>query len=214
MRANECADAMLTFDEATHTYYWHGQMAPNVTRVLSKLTDYSHIPADTLARAQAEGTAVHRMADLYCRNDLDDVPEWMAGHFEAWKRFLRESRFEVWASESRLWHPKLCYAGTTDLVGMFRDGDFAGEPSIIDIKRSFYAGRVIGFQLAAYQHAWNDSLKQGDSRKVSGRYALQLRPDGTYRLRPFTEKSDFNTFLACLTLWRAGIEIHKEAIAA
>lgn len=201
----------LVLREEDHTYWLRGQRVPGVTECLKPLTDYSKIPADTLARAQAEGVAVHRMVDLYCRNDLDEVPEWMAGHFEAWKKFLAESRFDVWASESRVWHPKICYAGTLDLVGMFRDGDYAGEPSIVDVKRSFYAGRAIGCQIAAYQHAWNDSLKPGDMRKVSGRYALQLRPDGTYRLRPFTDKSDWTTFLACLTLWRARIEIHQEA---
>lgn len=195
---------MLTFDEAAHRYYWHGQWVPNVTSILKPLTDYSMIPPAVLEHARQQGVAVHKMVDLHCRNDLDEatLPEWMTGHFAAWKRFLAESRFEVWGSERRLFHPKMCYAGTLDLIGIFRDGDYAGEPSIIDIKRSLFAGPVIGLQLSGYMHAWNDSLKVGDARKVSGRYALQLRDNGTYRLEPFEDKGDWATFVAMLTQWR------------
>lgn len=193
---------MLTFDEAAHRYYWHGQWVPNVTSIIASLTDYSKIPADVLERARQQGNAIHKMVDLHCRDMLAELPEWMTGYYDAWLTFLKESGFEVWGSEQRVFHPKLCYAGTLDLVGIFTRGDYAGEPSILDVKRSFYAGPVIGLQLSGYEQAWNAALPRGDRRVVSGRYGLQLRDNGTYRLMPFEDRSDGTTFLAALTMQR------------
>lgn len=210
------ASAGLTLRESDHTYWLNGQRVPGVTECLKPLIDLSRIPPDTLERARQEGVAVHKMAELHHAGDLDveSLPDWMRGHYAALLLFLEQSGFQAWASEHKVYHPKLCFAGTFDLLGMFTRGDYAGEPSIVDLKRSFYAGPAIGAQLAAYVHAWNEGSPRGDSRKVSGRYALQLRPDGTYRLRAYTDKSDFTTFLACLTLWRAKVEIYKEEIPA
>jgi hypothetical protein len=61
------ADLMLTFDEASHTYFWAGRRVPNVTRVIAHLTDYSKIDPDRLRIAQDEGKAVHKMVELDCR---------------------------------------------------------------------------------------------------------------------------------------------------
>lgn len=195
---------MLTFDEAAHRYYWNGQPVPNVTTIIKSLSDYSMVNPEVLERARQQGVAIHKMVELDIADDLDvdTLPEWMRGYHKAWKLFQAEAAFDVWVSEHRLYHPKMGYAGTPDLIGIFTRGDFAGEQSIIDVKRSFMAGPAIGVQIAAYVSAWNANLIRADKRKVSGRYGLQLRPNGTYRLEPFTDPLDIAVFTACLTTYR------------
>lgn len=186
---------MLTFDEQRHAYEWDGKPVPHVTGVIGFLTDYSRIPPDALERARQQGVAVHRMVELDCRDDLDveSLPEWMAGYYAAWRKFVAETGFRMLLSEQRVYHAKLGYAGTLDLCGVMERIDSA--PAIIDIKRSLYAGPAIGLQLAAYQDALTEI-------KATRRYALQLQESGTYRLTEFKDRSDLATFLACLTIYR------------
>lgn len=191
---------MLTFDEAAHRYFWCGEPVPNVTGILKPLTDYSHIPAEALENARLEGVAVHKMVELDCKGDLDTdtLPGWMEGHWQAWQKFKRESGFECHSSEQRLYHTAVRYAGTCDLVGKTPRMKNVRGLSLIDIKRSFYAGRAIGVQLMAYATAW-----EAEGRPpIHNRFALRLDKSGDYRLMPFTDREDWSVFLACLTLHR------------
>jgi hypothetical protein len=192
---------MLTFDEASHTYCWDGRRVPNVTSILAPLVDYSHIPPDALERARQQGIAVHRMVELDCKNDLDvaGLPDWMRGHHAAWRRFTEETAFCCIASEHKVYHEGMAYAGTLDLVGSMRNARNQDEPVLIDVKRSFFAGPVIGLQLAAYAEAWNKKHKE---QRVERRFGLRLDADGKYRLEPFEDRNDFAVFTAMLTLHR------------
>lgn len=193
---------MLEFDQAAHRYTWNGEFVPHVTGILSPLTSYDRIPEHVLHHAQQEGIAIHRMVELDCYGDLDieALPEWLTGHHKAWRLFLDETGFDFIASEHRVFHPQYRYAGTLDLAGYLRRVKRTTGLSIVDVKRSFFAGPAIGSQTAAYTEAWNATH---DKRlQAKHRFALQLRPDGTYRLEPFEDPSDFSVFLACLTLRR------------
>lgn len=196
---------MLEFDQAAHRYTWNGVHVPNVTSILAPLTSYDRIPEHVLKHAQDEGIAIHKMVELDCYGDLDvdELPAWMRGHYDAWKRFLADTGFEFIASEHRVFHPQYRYAGTLDLAGMLKLTFGATGVSIIDVKRSFFAGASIGLQVAAYAEAWNKAHDKALHAK--SRYALQLRADGTYRLEPFEDKADFSVFLALLTIqnWKA-----------
>jgi hypothetical protein len=66
---------------------------------------------------------------------------------------------------------------------------------VVDIKKMLRLGPVIGVQLAAYQE-----LCRVNGHDVQARYGLGLRADGTYRLVPFNDKSDWPVFLSLLTL--------------
>lgn len=196
---------MLEFDQEAHRYTWHGKPVPHVTGILSPLTSYDRIPEHVLKHAQDEGVAIHKMVELDCYGDLDvdALPAWMAGHYAAWRQFLADTGFEFIASEHRVFHPEYCYAGTLDLAGYLKHTAGANGISIIDVKRSFFAGPAIGAQIAAYAEAWNKAHPK--TMVVKSRYALQLKADGAYRLEAFEDKSDFSVFLACLTLynWRS-----------
>lgn len=191
---------MLTFDPGPHVYRWHGKPVPNVTRVLNLVTDYSRIPPGILKHAQDEGIAIHKTVELYAKNDLDEesLPEWLVPRLAAFKKFLAETGFVIEASEQRVYHERYGYAGQLDFVGMMQSPEgrkVRTVPAIVDVKRSFLAGRAIGLQTAAYDSALPSTRKRL-------RFALQLCADGTYRFEPFTDPSDLPNFLACLSVWR------------
>jgi len=195
---------VLAFDPAAHVYTWNGQYVPNVTRVLAPLTSYDRIPEHILEHARQEGVAVHKLVELDCYGDLDveTLPEWMTGHYKAWKQFLADTGFEFIASEHRVFHPEFKYAGTLDLAGHMPHAKAKGT-SLIDVKRSFFAGASIGLQLSAYAAAWDKA--HAAALKIKNRFALKLSADGTYRLQPYEDPNDFSVFLSLLTIerWKA-----------
>lgn len=197
----------LTFDAATHTYRWDGVRVPHVTQVIAGLVDYSRIQPEALERARQEGVAVHKMVQLYFDSELnvDALPTWMRGHYDALCRFHYDTGFEVWAAEKKLYNPVLHYAGTPDLIGLLPKLKNVRGPANIDVKRSLFGGAAIGLQTAGYTRAWNDTESRDLRVSDRNRFALQLRADGTYRLEPYQDGEDFTAFLACLQQlrWRA-----------
>lgn len=188
---------MLIFEESPHTYRWNGIIVPNVTKVLAPLTDYSMIAPDKLRIAQEKGNAVHQYVEMHSKGMTEEYtwPDWMMPVMQEWERFVVDAKFKLLESEYQMYHGLYKYAGTVDLVGIMH-----GEKVIIDIKRSFLAGGVIGLQLAAYldlyaykNQTWSSGVK---------RYALKLNETGPYKVEEFKDKSDFNEFLACLAFWR------------
>lgn len=202
---------VLTFDEPSHVYRWNDRVVPNVTRILSVLSDWSKVAPDVLERARQEGVDIHRCVELHAKNDLDEetLPEWLRPRLAAWKLFLAETGFEIEASEARVYHDAWEYAGTADLFGTFgrlKVGRTTKRvPANVDLKRSFIGGRSIGLQTAAYSVAWQ---RMGNP-KPQMRCALQLRDDATYRLRTYDDAGDFSAFTACLQVHKL-----KEEIAA
>lgn len=194
---------MLSFDETGHIYRWNGVRVPNVTSILAPLVDYSKIPPEQLERARQAGVAVHKMVELDCKSDLDTdrLPEWMRGHLDAWLAFKSETGFECWDSERQIYHVGMGYAGTLDLVGVMRNGK-KQEASLLDVKRSFYAGPVIGLQTSAYAEAWNRENGTTAPLKITRRFALRLDVDGKYRLEAFEDRNDFAVFTAQLATYR------------
>lgn len=191
---------MLTFDEPSHVYCWNGVPVPNVTRIIAPLVDYSHIPSETLERARQQGIAVHRMVELDCRDDIGNLPHWMKGHYAAWQRFKAETGFECWDVERKVYHEGLGYAGTLDLAGLLPRLNGLSGPALLDVKRSFYAGPVIGLQTVGYAEARNKSVPR--DLRTKHRFGLRLDADGKYRLEPFEDRNDFAVFTAQLATYR------------
>jgi len=193
----------LTFDEPSHTYRWHGVRVPNVTSILAPLLDYSRVQADALERARQEGIAIHKMVELDCAGDLDtaSLPEWMLPVYRAWQQFREASGFVPILNEYQGFNPSFGYAGTLDIVCEVPKLVGWRGPVLLDVKRSLFAGPVIGLQLAAYQR-----LLMADKAMPlpMRRGALRLSPVGKFQLEPFDDPADFSTFLALLTVkrWR------------
>lgn len=192
----------LTFDEAAHEYRLDGRRLPSVTQLLAPLVDYSKVPRETLERAQALGTAVHRMTELYDNDDLDEesLSAELRPYLAAWLRFRAECQFEPVTIEHRMSHPLYRYAGTSDRTGVIKS-----RLAVVDLKKMMVLGPHIGPQLAAYE-----KLHQAEGLKVLDRFALGLRPDGTYRLQPYTDPLDWQCFLSHLTIhnWKTKHEHH------
>jgi len=188
--------ANLVYLDEPHEYYKDGQRVPSVTQVLSGLVDYSKVDPVKLQEAATRGKHVHKMIEFWAAGvlDVDSLPAWMRPAYDNWMRFVSDSGFELISSEKRVYHNTLKYAGTFDLRGTIRR--FKDVHGIIDIKRSFLAGPVIGLQLAGYAMAEN--LLPGP--KVKWRAALRLSEKGPYRFQFFEDESDESVFIAQLVL--------------
>ena len=192
----------LTFKEDGHRYFWDGQPIPNVTRILAGLVDFSFVKAEDLARAQEEGKAQHKLVELECKGGLDvNVldPYWKP-HLAAFRACVAETGFKIIASERKVRHPIYGYAGTLDM-----EAELFSAEAILDLKRSFYGGPVIGLQLAAYLEARNaERAREGTKKKLKKRYALRLLPGSKppYRLKEYTDDEDFGVFLGLLKTQR------------
>lgn len=195
-------DAMrLDFDPIDHAYFLDGVRVPSVTQLIDPLYDFTGIPPETLRRKAAIGTAVHAASELIDADDLDDesVDPAIEGYLDGYRKFLDEVQPELLQSEQKIAHPVWRYAGTLDrlwrIEGCLAIGDLktvaARDPS-----------PLIGVQLAAY-----DLLRQygDDAPEKALRFALQLKPDGTYKLHQYTEQDDYRMFMSLLTIhhWRA-----------
>lgn len=181
----------LTFEAAGHVYRYDGRIVPSVTQILEVVDECWRVPVDVLERAGRLGTAVHLACELDDLDDLDEtsVDPVIAPYLAAWRRFRSETGFAPDLIEHRVHHRSMGYAGTLDRVGTLFE-----RRSLIDIK-SGEEWPSHGPQTAAYKEALAT-----EGEKVSDRYAVYLRDDGTYRLRKCEDKSDWAVFLACLTI--------------
>ncbi|GAA4401125.1 hypothetical protein [Quisquiliibacterium transsilvanicum] len=180
---------MLTFDEQTHTYYLNGQKVPGVTSVLSPLTDFSRVPPHVLQAASDFGKAVHRACELHDLGELDhntlDPALW--SYLDAWIAFSADHSVEWEQIEQPAYNATMRYAGTPD-----RFGKVNGRPTVVDIKSTAQLYPAVGPQLAAYANA----LQQ----PYADRLAVQLKGDGTYVAKPYTDPADWPLFCSLLTL--------------
>lgn len=197
----------LSYDDALHEYRYDGNVVPSVTQALGRLSaeEYRGVDAEVMERAAQLGKAVHRVIELDLRDDLDveSLSEGLLPYYESWRNFLATSGFTAVLSEQRVYSARYGYAGTLDLFGILN-----GEAVLIDAKRTAQVPRTAGPQTAAYETALRESLpdvitRHNDlttpARDLIRRFALHLRADGTWRLVPFTDRSDLRVFLAQVT---------------
>lgn len=194
------ADLPITFDEERHEYRVGGVLVPNVTKIVSPLYDWMGVPPDVLDRKAKLGTAVHMATEFDDKGTLDEetVSEEVRGYLNAWRRFRAETGFMPTLNEQIVFHPELRYAGKLDRAGVF-----PGSPEAVDILdiKSGAEFDAHGVQVAGYALAF---VAERQIRTYPSRRAVYLKPDGTYRMRRFTDPTDYQTFVALVTLtnWR------------
>lgn len=115
------------------------------------------------------GSEVHRAVDLFDCDRLRDTPAPIAGYLSAWKRFKREHRVVILESELSVQSIELDVTGRLDKIALVER-----ERSVIDVKLGEIQPAV-RLQLALYAH-----LHEPD--RWLQRLAVQLKPDGTYRM--------------------------------
>lgn len=180
---------MLQFIPDTHQYLYEGREIPSVTGILQAEGFIDTTWYDDWSRER--GKMVHRATELYDLDDLDEegLDEALVPYLEAWKRFLRESGFQILEMEHKVYSPSLQYAGTLDRLGGLPEH----KPAIIDVK----SGAVepwVAIQLAAYAMTYPDYYG-------IERYAIQLKSDGKYSLKQFRDMNDFG-------IWRAAVSCY------
>lgn len=195
---------MLTFDRDTHTYRWNGSPVVNVTRITEGLNSYAGVPADILARAADRGDAVHYATELFDQDDLDleSLPDEIRGYLGAWIEFRADTGFIPTHIEQRVFSAKFRYAGTLDRAGTFRNlkGVKPADLCLLDIKATASIMPAVGPQTAAYATAFAEHVGVA----VRHRFAVQLKPNGTYHLQHLTDSTDFSVFASALSIyaWR------------
>lgn len=191
------------FEPISHSYYVDGKKVPSVTTIIRPLEQYYRMDQGLLRPYAERGTAVHTATEIWDTSQEIDAtlaPE-NAGFLKAWVDFRRDFNFEPEAIEHRF-YSELGYCGTIDRVGVMR-----GQLSIVDIKTSAKLGPAVGVQLVGYQHGYDPLGERG----VSGRYAVQLLKDGTYRVEEYKGDLDWQVFLGLLALheWQ---EKHRKTV--
>lgn len=185
----------LEFDSETHTYTLNGERVPSVTQVLAPLEDYSMVPRDVLEAARIFGQHVHEACDLFDRDELDwsSLDPELVPYVEAWAQFLEQSGAVVIASEVRVAHEQLGYAGSPDKVLAW------GKRLVIpDLKATAVVPPTVGLQTAAYAKAYQ-AMHGG---REPSRYCIHLQPGGKYRSHPRTDPSDWSYFLSALNCYK------------
>lgn len=164
---------VLTFDEDKHIYRLNGIIVPSVTQVMKPLSDetYRDVDSKVLRRAAGKGTAVHNAIENYLDFGIEDVDPGYSGYFTAFLRWFDEYKPQVIATEYRLYHKFMGYAGTADLIC-----DIGGKPYVIDYKTTQRIEELlVKVQLKAYSQALG-SLGAEPKRAAS----LHLKKDGTF----------------------------------
>lgn len=179
----------LTFDEVTHTYQFNGIVVPSVTSILAPLQDFKHVPPHVLKAASEFGVAVHMACELDDLGELDEssLDVELRPYLKAWRKFCVDYEAEWMQIEQQVYHETLCYAGTLDRIGTVK-----GINTVLDIKSGSRLYPSVGPQLAAYQQAANHPTAQ--------RMAVQLKSNGDYVARAYTDTNDWPLFCSLLTL--------------
>jgi hypothetical protein len=179
----------LTFDEASHTYHFGGQVVPGVTSILSPLTDFSRVPPAVLEAASQFGKAVHRACELDDLGTLDEdsLDPALKPYLQAWRKFSAEHQVQWDVIEEPVYHATMRYAGTPDRFGLVN-----GVRTVVDIKSTAQLYPAVGPQLSAYANALLEPF--------AIRMAVQLKADGTYVAKTYKDPTDWPMFASLLTL--------------
>jgi hypothetical protein len=193
----------LRFDPGPHLYTLNGEHVPSVTQVLSALYDFDFLPPWRRTEVLERGRVVHDAIDADNRRDLDDAafnrlwPE-HAGYVAAWRAFREARRFAPIFCEYRVASIRHHVAGTIDALGTLD-----GVAALIDYKTGDPGYVATDLQTAAYFGLAVEWANAGDTGladffkryPIVRRFAVQLKPDGAFRVEAYTNPTDYRDFL-------------------
>lgn len=184
---------MKEYDPITHIYKNNGIVIPSVTSILKDvgIIDFSRVPYKKLEEGRDRGDKVHEMTRLYDLGvlDMSTVDDRLLPYLEAWKRFLRDTGFEIIDIEKRVDSEKYWFAGRLDRVGMLNE-----KLTIIDIK-SGQMYKSNDLQLSGYVIAHQEEHHS----KIKQRWGIQLKPDGYWKPEIYNNMD--NGFLSCVSVY-------------
>lgn len=187
----------LQFEEDTHTYKLNGSIIPSVTQLMKPLSDavYGTVNDFALDMAATRGTAVHNAIENYLLFGIEDIQQEYEGYLEAFKKWFEKYKPLVIATEIKVYHKIMRYAGTADLIV-----EIDGQKILIDLKTSSVVQKMLtGVQLEAYDKAFDSQGIQLDGKAI-----LHLKKDGTYDYDDKYKKNDsesWRTFGSLLVVY-------------
>lgn len=186
----------LRFEEERHIYTMDGQILPSVTTLMRPLDNelYKGIDEEIMRMAAEKGTAVHNAAENYVLYGIEDIEPKYCGYFEAFLKFWEENKPEPLATESRLYHKVLRYAGTADLPCVID-----GKKILIDYKTSAVVNKMLtGVQLEAYAKAYESHGFKFDEKAI-----VHLKNDGSYQMVRYkaNDMESWEVFSSLMVVW-------------
>lgn len=186
----------LNFEEKRHIYTINGQILPSVTTVMRPLDNevYRGIDEDVMRMAADRGTAIHNAVENYVIYGIEDIEPKHRGYFDAFLRFWAENNPEPLATESRLYHKILRYAGTADLPCVI-----GGKRVLIDYKTSAAVNKMLtGVQLEAYAKAYGSHGFKFDENAI-----VHLKNDGSYQMVRYkaNDMESWEVFSSLMVVW-------------
>lgn len=186
----------LTFEDAGHVYKLNNAIVPSVTTVMKPLSDdyYQSIDLDIMRLAADRGKEVHAAVESYIKFGIEDISSGYAGYLNAFKKWNEDIKPVIVATETKIYHKYLRYAGTSDLVCIINS-----RIVCVDLKTSATINTVLtGVQLEAYAKAYESHGILCDEKAI-----VHLKADGTYRMMMY-EKNDresWETFGALMVIY-------------
>lgn len=186
----------LKFEEKRHIYTMEGQILPSVTTVMRPLDNalYKGIDEEIMRMAAGRGTAIHNAVENYVLYEIADIEPKYQGYFDAFLRFWKENNPEPLATESRMYHRILRYAGTADLPCII-----GGKRVLIDYKTSAVVNEMLtGVQLEAYAKAYDSHGFKFDEKAI-----VHLRNDGSYQMVRYkaNDLENWEVFISLMKVW-------------
>lgn len=188
----------INFDEEKHLYTLRGYRLPSVTQLMRPMTAmvYSDVSQSALMDAADRGTRAHESISNIVLYGIEESDEDTEPYISAFKDFMRDFKPTWLASEYRLYHKTLMYAGTLDLIGYVTDDDDNGV-DVVDLKTTSALHRtLLSTQLGAYAEAMKSHGVQ-----VRNLYGLQLLRTGKYQFEKV--ESGFMNFMHSMAIMKA-----------
>lgn len=136
-------------------------------------------------KAANRGTEVHRLAESLARGHEVEVPDELSGHVDSYLAFMEEWEPADALLERPVFHRKLRYAGTLDLLCRIPK---LGERCLLDVKTNRSGPFAeTALQMAAYGHAEfyvDDAGAEQPMPEIDWYGVVWLRADG-YDLVPY-----------------------------
>jgi len=173
----------LTFEEREHVYKLRGIEIPSVTTLMKPLSEnvYQGIHQNVMANAASRGTAIHQAAENYLLFGIEDITTEYAPYFDAFKRWCDDYQPEVIATENRVYHKSMLFAGTSDLICKTRSGI-----TLVDYKSTSSVNSMLCMvQLESYSRAWGTHGFEIDAQNI-----LHLKKTGKYMVHNYPKNPE------------------------
>ena len=185
----------LSFEEERHIYRLNGIEIPSVSTIMKPLSDsqYFGVDEEIMRRAAERGTAVHNAIENYLKFGIVDISPEYQGYMDAFLKFMEDFDVKPLATESRVYHKTLRYAGTADMPAIVN-----GQVICVDFKTSASVNKMLtGIQLEGYAKAY-----ESHGLNFDGKAILHLKKTGKYSW-VYYDKNDvesWEVFGACLKI--------------